>query len=349
MSGKPRTHWMVALRFSRWTACITAISVVCAAVVTIPIGRGASGIGSDRSGGQGLSADAGAIARVSWSGIAKYGIADLATDGTRVWLATLGPALKPNLYRVDSTALTVRKVGPNAHFLELFAGDGQLWGVDDFQRLWLLRFGGRRSISTTLPRGCRVRGGAVFHGTVWLACDGYLAAYSAPSLDRTRVVASKSFVVLATRNGLWDVHRGRLRAVDGPSRGVTARLPSKSRFLQAAGNEVWGVDFGDVSHGPRLFHVPLDRKGSRPSVGPELDGAVNDLEVVGSEIWIANGRRPLIDRFSRASTPSRRSQIDLRGFVRGSDFDLFEHASSRFVWIEVRSGLTFKLLRIRRP
>lgn len=316
--------------------------------MTTPRARSASAFSVDRSKAERFSADAGAITRVPWPGIAKYGIADLATDGGQVWLATFGPT-KPNLYHLDATTLAVRKVGPNAYFLKLFAGGGQLWGVDASDRLWLMRFDGMRSRSTALPQGCRVRGGAVFHRKLWLACDGYLVAYAAPRLKRTRVVPSKSFVVLAARDDLWDVHRGRLRAVDGPHRGSTARLPSRSTLLEAAENEVWGVAFGDFSHGPRLFHLPLRRTGSRPSIGPELDQGVNDIEVVGSEIWIANGKAPSIDRFSRSSTPSRRGKIDLRRFVTGSDFDLFEDASSTFVWIEVRSGLTFKLLRINRP
>src|SRR5205814_9132201 len=97
MRGKHRWQQTTALTGSCWL-CFAANLVLCGLVVTASSAQGARPFG----GAERSSADAGAITRVPWPGIAKYGVADLATTGSQVWLATLGPVLKPNLYRLDA-------------------------------------------------------------------------------------------------------------------------------------------------------------------------------------------------------------------------------------------------------
>jgi len=76
--------------------------------------------------GAGPAATGPRIAAVRWDGEAEGG-AQLVTDGDTAWILSGGLG-ESNVFRIDRGSLVPRRV-PVPRMNELFAGDGQLWGL----------------------------------------------------------------------------------------------------------------------------------------------------------------------------------------------------------------------------
>jgi hypothetical protein len=288
------------------------------------------------------------VAEVTWRGLNKYGIADLTVQSEHAWLATVAPALRPNLFRVTS-GLAVQETRVPVHFTRVFSGGGQLWGIDDSGLVRFVRSQRTASTGKRLPPRCRVRGGAVFQGNLWLACDGTIVAYAPQGARPVRAVRSRSFAVLAARRGLWAVDGRVLHAIAGADRGQRIVLPSRSvTLLRAAKTEIWGVDFG--GDGPPAFvRVRLSQRVAQRIPARTLDPSVNDLAIVGDEIWVTGLSRCAILRHRRNHPQKKVGEITLPGRPAQSDCEVTEDVGGRFVWALAQSGTTFHLFQIMRP
>jgi hypothetical protein len=265
---------------------------------------------------------------------------------------TIVPVGNQNLFSVDSKTLTVRRIPVGVWFEEIYAGEGQLWGLDaglPDDRLSLLAVDpSTKQIATreTLA-SCEFPSGVVRLGRLWLLCDGELVAYSLGGRSE-RVRAPRSSIVLASSHAVWVISRESPLLVgvagDGSGRKIPLRGASTAVQWQADGGEAWAVDASSPGNSG-LFRVDL-ASGLVSRFDLETEGkSIENFALTSRDIWVALANAPQILRFARAHPRRPLARIDLSDEAQSDDYQTFLTSGPSYLWIALFSNREFGLFR----
>jgi hypothetical protein len=233
---------------------------------------------------------------------------------------------------------------------EIFAGEGQLWGLPDSGRnLLFIKTSTGEARAHGVRRACgelAYPSGVVRLGELWLSCSRTIAVYKSAG-GAGRVLGSpRSYHLLASTVGVWAVVPRGLVGIAGGASGRTIALRDAAD-LQAQGHEAWALDRSSLNR--RLIQIDLVT-GVVRRVALALQGQAIDHFAVGpNDIWVTLTDKPLILRFDRSAPKRPTAQIDLATAATSREFQIFLSAGPSYAWAEVFSNQHSKLFRVTAP
>ena len=247
---------------------------------------------------------------VAWPALRRLWIAQIEPDGERTWVSTLLPTGvgQGNLFSLEPRTLAVRQLPVHVRLAQIFAGEGQLWGIPDDGRSLL-------QISTST-------------GTV----------QSRPLRPPCGELANPAGVWAVTPHALIGI------AGDASHRSIRLRNAGEPRLWQTQGNQAWALDLKSLNK--TLIQVDLAAGTSRrfplDTHGRQVDG----FAVGPKDIWATLTDKPLILRFDHTSPRQPSAQVDLSNAAGTGAFQVSLTAGPSYLWVELFSNRRPKLYRI---
>jgi hypothetical protein len=295
---------------------------------------------------------------VPWDGKAE-GSPTFVTDGQQVWILSGGYG-ETNVFRLDRGSTVPRPV-PVPRMYQLFAGDGQLWGVQ------LLRGGraerlvyidvrnGYRLRPKRFPRGgCKSLGRKtlVHRGRLWFQCDWErFIVYEPQQVAPVKELRELGDLVESAK-ALWLYNiNSSLECVEGPCRGRDI-VVGPSGAWAAEGDTGWVLREGATAtealltlvgfraRGYADFTVKVPREVTRPY----------ELRVVGDELWVHSGSRKFAVARYRLNAPDLAPRLlRLPGVSWATEAGWPVEVGGGYAWISagIREGV--KVFRVALP
>jgi len=232
-------------------------------------------------------------------------------------------------------------------FTEIFAGEGQLWGLTGRGHLVDVEPATGRLRRHQLRTACgplAYPSGGVRMGKLWLSCNRSIAAY-APAGKRPEVVgALRSRALLASTQGVWGTQGHTLVGIAGTARGKRIDLPRALTPAQwrTAGDEAWALD---LNSGARLIRAHLASGIVHPFKLAIGAGLIDALAVNRNGLWVTLEKRPVLLRFSRLHPRRALSRIALSQTMKPGNLQTFLTAGASYLWVTLFAHKEMELLR----
>jgi hypothetical protein len=297
------------------------------------------------------------LTRVHWPAIRRNGIGQIKTDGNRTWALTIVPVPlhNGNLFKLDPVSLAVRKIAVTVPFAQIFAGDGQVWGLPDGGgSLYSVDPSTGKLESRKLPAACGLPpdvAGVVRLGKLWLSCHGVVAAYKPRRANAELYHAVRASTVLGSTRGVWLLARRSLVGVAGDAKGRHIDLPHASDLLswQSQGDEAWALD---SLSGKALIRVNLVSGVIRRFALLTQGQRIDSFTVGPRDVWVTLAdpatlqQKALLLRYDRAHPQRPLLRLDLSDKAQSNDFQLFLSTGPSYLWVDLFSNRQSQLFRV---
>jgi hypothetical protein len=306
--------------------------------------------------GVGLAATQPRIVELRWYGDLQ-GTPVFVPDGERVWVLS-GEYSATNVFRMVPGSLLPKRL-PIPRLSELYAGDGQLWGVQlvgskPAERLSFVDAAhGYRLRPKRLPRaGCPSthQDTLVFRGRLWFDCTyGRVLVYDPRRAEPVREFRKPGRLVESKR-ALWLQNvNGSLECVEGPC-GRGEILVGPFDYWAEHGDTAWVVRAGSDPRQAFLAVVGFRARATSSDFTLKVPPGFTspyELRVVGDELWLhSGGRRFAVARYSVNAPESPPRLLRLPGVRSGTEAAWPVEVGGGYAWISAGVRESVKAFRV---